>query len=79
MECGQRKLDVTKVTVAFVETFSACSALSLLARYAHVRVHGPVGREGACAVGGGLDIVDIAVRDFEDGLIHNVLVGAGEC
>lgn len=79
VECGQRKLDVAKVTVALVQAFAAGSALSLLARYAHVRVHGPVGREGARAVGGGLEVVDIAVGDFEDGLVHDVLVGAGEC
>ena len=49
-----------------------------LARYAHVDVHGPVGGEGARVVGGRREVVDIAVRDFEDGLVDNVLVGAAD-
>lgn len=79
MEGRQRKLDVAKVTIARVEALAARSALSLLARDAHVRVHGPVGREGAGVVRGGLEVVDIAVGYFENGLVHNVLVGAGAC
>lgn len=50
----------------------------MLARYSHARVHGPVGSEGARVVRGGLEVVDIAVGHFEDGLVDNVLVGAGE-
>ena len=79
VECGQRQLDVAKVAVASVESLATCRAGSLLAGYAHARVHGPVGREGARIVGGGLEIVDIAVGYFEDGLVDNVLVGAGGC
>lgn len=79
VECGQRQLDVAEVAVASVESLATCCAGSLLAGYTHARVHGPVGRKGARIVGGGLEIVDIAVGYFEDGLIDNVLVGAGEC
>jgi hypothetical protein len=44
-----------------------------------VDVHRPVGCEGARVVGGGGEIVDIAVGYLEDSLVDNVLVGATNC
>ena len=41
-------------------------------------IHRPVGREGAGVVRGRGEIVDIAVRDFEDSLVDDVLVGAAD-
>jgi len=79
MKGRQRKLDVAKVAVALVETLSTGAAFPCLARDTHVDVHGPVGGKGARVVGGGGEVVDIAVRDFEDGLVYNVLVGAASC
>ena len=42
-------------------------------------VHRPVSGEGARVVGGGGEVVDIAVGDFEDSLVDDVLVGAAGC
>ena len=79
MEGWQRKLDMAKVAVALVETLSASSTFSCLTRNTHVSVHGTVRGEGARVVGGGGEVVYISVGDFEDGLVHNVLVGAAAC
>lgn len=79
MEGRQRKLDVAKVAVALVETLSTSPTFPCLARNTHVGVHGTVGGEGARVVGGGGEVVYIAVGDLEDGLVHDVLVGAAAC
>jgi len=78
VECGQRQLDVAKVAVALVKALTTGSTCPSLARYAHVDVHGPIGRESAGVVCGGLEVIDIAVGYFEDGLVHDILVGAAE-
>jgi hypothetical protein len=52
---------VSKMAVARVETLTTRSAPSCLVGYAHVRVHGPVGGKGARVVGGGDEVVYIAI------------------
>jgi hypothetical protein len=68
---------VAKVAVAGVEALAARLALADLGGDAHAVVHGAIGRVFAHAAGAGGEVVDIAVRDFGDGLVDDVLVGAG--
>lgn len=79
MEGWQRKLDVTKVAIALVEALSTSTAFPRLARDSHVNIHGTVRGEGTRVVGGGGEVVHIAVGNFEDGLIYYILVGAASC
>lgn len=65
---------MSKVTITFLELLAAGTAYSRLARDAHERVHGPVGREGARVVGGISEVVDVAIGYFDDGLVYDVLV-----
>lgn len=76
MKCGEGELDVTKVTVALVEAFVAGLASTCFARRTHVHIHRTICSKAARVVRGGGEVVDIAIRNFEYGLIDDILIGA---
>lgn len=76
VESRQCKLDMPKMSIALVETLSTSSTFSCLTRDTHVNVHRPIGSKSARVVGGRGEVVDIAVGDFENSLVHDVLIGA---
>jgi hypothetical protein len=75
MEGGQGQFDVAKVAIAQLGVLPTGCAGGVFPRDAHARVHRPVGRVGALVIVGGGEVVDIAVRHFESGLVDDVFVG----
>lgn len=69
MECGQRKLDVAKVSIAFPQGFPAGLANPIFARYAHASIQGAMNLYRAILC----QVEKVPVADFKDSLIDDVL------
>jgi hypothetical protein len=78
VEDGQSQLDMTEMAVAGVQSLSACLAATRLGGDAHEGIHGAMGSMLARVIRAGGEVVDIAIRDFDNGLVYDVLVRAEE-
>lgn len=60
MKCGQSQLDMTEMTIALLQSFTARLAKASLSRYTHPGVEGTIGHD--CPILGG--IIEISVTYF---------------
>jgi hypothetical protein len=70
--------DVTKVTIAVLEILLALLTLSSLGRGSEAAIERTMCGEGSFAAGASTKVVNVAIGDFDDGLLYHVLVGSVE-
>lgn len=70
MKSGKREANVTEMACAIAQVLLTCRTFARLARGAEARVERSMAIRSAVV----LDVVEQSVRNFEDGLVGNVLI-----
>lgn len=71
------KLDMSEVTITVLQVLAALSTSACFGRCSKTRVERAIVSDSPFRSGCGADIVDVAVRNFDNRLLDYVLVGPG--